>query len=214
MKPVIKICGMRDTENIIAAAGLKPDIMGFIFHPGSPRFAGKLLNPEIVANLPSGIRKAGVFVNAAYDEITETAGKFSLSMAQLHGNETPDLCRRIKDSGTVVIKAFNIAENISFSLCKDYIACTDYFIFDSMTINHGGSGQKFEWKLLNRYEAGHPFILSGGISPSDTYNILGIRNPALYGIDLNSRFEIKPGLKDIQKLEKFINELRLKNKLI
>ena len=210
MKPFIKICGMRDTENILSAAGLKPDIMGFIFHPGSPRFAGKLLNPEIVANLPSGIRKAGVFVNVEYDEINETAGKFSLSMAQLHGNETPELCRRIKDSGIEVIKAFNIVENMSFSLCRDYIACTDYFLFDTMTINHGGSGQKFDWKLLNRYEAGHPFILSGGISPADTDNISVIANPAFYGLDLNSRFEIEPGLKDIDKLKEFINELRNK----
>ena len=165
MKPVIKICGMRETENIIAAAELKPDIMGFIFYPGSPRFAGELLNPEIVANLPADIRKTGVFVNADFDEITETVAKYSLDIVQLHGDETPELCRRIKDTGIEVIKAFNIRENMSFSFCNDYIACTDYFLFDTMTINHGGSGQKFDWKLLDRYEAGHPFFLSGGISP-------------------------------------------------
>ncbi len=210
MKPVIKICGMRDAVNIIAAAELKPDIMGFIFYSGSPRFAGECLKPEIVASLPSGIRKAGVFVNAEYEEITETAGRFSLNMAQLHGNETPELCRRIKDSGISVIRAFNISDSMNFEKCKEFSGSADYFLFDAMTANHGGSGQKFDWKLLERFETGIPFFLSGGISPSDTNNILGISNPALYGIDLNSRFEIKPGLKDIKKLEKFINEIRLK----
>ena len=210
MKPVIKICGMRDAENIIAAAELKPDIMGFIFYPGSPRFAGKLLNPEIVADLPSGIRKAGVFVNAEYEEISKTAGKFSLSMVQLHGNETPELCCRIKDSGIEVIKAFNIRDSMSFSMCKDFIESADYFLFDTSTVNHGGSGQKFDWKLLDRFKSWNPFFLSGGISPSDSSHILRISNSALYGIDLNSRFEIKPGLKDIQKLKGFINELRNK----
>jgi phosphoribosylanthranilate isomerase len=201
---------MRETDNIVAAAELKPDIMGFIFYPGSPRFAGELLNPEIVSNLPAFISRAGVFVNAEFNEIAETIAKYSLNVVQLHGDESPELCCRIKDTCIQVIKAFNIGENMSFSFCNDYIACTDYFLFDTMTINHGGSGQKFDWKLLERYEAGHPFILSGGISPTDIENIAGVTNPAFYGLDLNSRFEIEPGLKDIEKLKKFITELRNK----
>ena len=113
-----------------------------------------------------------------------------------------------------VIKAFNIEEKYDFIMCTDYIACTDYFLFDTMTINYGGSGQKFNWKLLENYDRGHPFILSGGIGPPDADNISGITNPSFYGIDLNSRFEIQPGLKDIEKLKKFINELRNKYKLL
>jgi phosphoribosylanthranilate isomerase len=214
MTPAIKICGLRETGNIKAAAELLPDFMGFIFYPGSGRFAGEMLNPEIVANLPAGIRKTGVFVNADLDEITETISKYSLNAVQLHGDEPPELCRIIRDTGIAVIKAFRIGENTSFSFCNDYIACTDYFLFDTMTINYGGSGQKFDWKLLERYEAGHPFILSGGISTMDIDNIAGITNPSFYGLDLNSRFEIEPGLKDIEELKKFINELRNKYKLL
>jgi len=214
MTPAIKICGMRESRNITAAAELMPDLMGFIFYSVSGRFAGDMLNPEIVANLPSCIRKTGVFVNPDFDEISNTVAKYSLNVVQLHGDESPALCSLIKDTGIQVIKAFNIGENMSFSSCMDYIACTDYFLFDAMTLNHGGSGQKFDWKLLDRYEAGHPFILSGGISPEDMENIAGITNPAFYGIDLNSRFEIKPGLKDIERLKKFIDELRYKYKLL
>jgi phosphoribosylanthranilate isomerase len=214
MTPAIKICGMRETVNIKAAAELMPDLMGFIFYSGSGRFAGEMLNPEMVAKLPSGIRKTGVFVNADFNEIRDTVTKYSLNVVQLHGDESPALCSLIKDTGTQVIKAFSIGKNMSFSSCRDYIACTDYFLFDTMTINHGGSGQKFDWKLLDRYDAGQPFILSGGISPTDIDDIAGITNPSFYGLDLNSRFELEPGVKDIEKLKKFINELRNKYKIL
>jgi phosphoribosylanthranilate isomerase len=214
MTPAIKICGMREPGNITAVAELMPDLIGFIFYSGSRRFTGEMLNPEIIANLPARIRKTGVFVDADFIEIRDTVAKYSLDVVQLHGNEAPELCHLIKDTGIDVIKAFNIGENISFSFCNDYISCTDYFLFDTMTLKHGGSGQKFDWKLLERYETGHPFILSGGISPTDIDNIAGITNPSFYGIDLNSRFEIEPGLKDIEELRKFINELRNKYKLL
>jgi len=214
MTPAIKICGMRESGNITAAAELMPDLMGFIFYPGSRRFAGEMLKPEIVSNLPAGIRKAGVFVDADFNEIRDTVAKYSLNVVQLHGDEPPELCHMIKDTGIQVIKAFNIRESMDFSMCLYYIACTDYFLFDTMTIYHGGSGQKFDWKLLDRYEAGHPFILSGGIGPTDIDNIAGITNPAFYGLDLNSRFEIEPGLKDIKKLKKFTNVLRNKYKIL
>lgn len=213
MNLTIKICGMRESENIMAAAELKPDFLGFIFHPGSPRFAGDLLNPEVLSSLPSDIRKAGIFVDAEFNEITETVGKYSLNAVQLHGDEPPELCRRLKDTGVQVIKVFNIRESLSLTKHQDFISCTDYFLFYTMTVNYGGSGKKFNWKLLSGYDPVHPFFLSGGISPLDTDNIAGIVNSSFYGIDLNSRFEIKPGLKDIEKLKKFINELRHKLKL-
>jgi phosphoribosylanthranilate isomerase len=214
MTPAIKICGMRETVNIKAAAELMPDLMGFIFYSGSGRFAGEMLNPEMVAKLPSAIRKTGVFVNADFNEIRDTVTKYSLNVVQLHGDESPALCTLIKDTGTQVIKAFSIGENMSFTSCRDYISCTDYFLFDTMTINHGGSGQKFDWQLLDRYDAGQPFILSGGISPTDIDDIAGITNPSFYGLDLNSRFELEPGVKDIEKLKIFINELRNKYKIL
>ena len=212
MNAVIKICGMREPENILAVAELSPDFMGFIFYPGSPRFAGELLKPEILAELAPEIRKTGVFVNEGLSGIIHTVKKYSLDAVQLHGEEPPELCRQIRDMGVQVIKAFRIREISSFTLCSDFINSTDYFLFDTMTINHGGSGQKFDWKLLDSFDPGHPFFLSGGISPTDIDGISRINNSSFYGIDLNSRFEIGPGLKDPEKLKNFTEELRLKHK--
>jgi phosphoribosylanthranilate isomerase len=208
MSTAIKICGMRDPENILAAAELKPDFLGFIFYPESPRYAGNKLKPEILLRLHSSIKKTGVFVNSDINLILDTVSKFSLDAVQLHGNESPELCSGLKDAGLQVIKAFNTGETIERKMYDDFIECTDYFLFDSKTVNFGGSGQKFDWSLLERNDPGHPFILSGGIGPSDSGRISLIKNNSFHGVDLNSRFEIEPGLKDIEKLKKFINELR------
>jgi phosphoribosylanthranilate isomerase len=210
MNPVIKICGMRESANIQEAAELKPDILGFIFYPESPRFAGEKLDPRILASLPRSVRKAGVFVNSDFNEIQNLIEMYSLDIVQLHGEESPELCRRIKNTGIQVIKSFNIQEKIDFKICTEFIGNTDYFLFDTKTIKFGGSGQKFNWKLLENYEHAHPFFLSGGISSLDTDKLAGITNPSFHGIDLNSRFEIQPGIKDIEKLKIFINGLRHK----
>jgi phosphoribosylanthranilate isomerase len=208
MSLLIKICGMLEPENIMAVAELRPDFMGFIFYPDSPRFAGEMLNPEILAALPGNIRKTGVFVNAEFNDIKAKAGKYSLNVVQLHGDESPELCRRLKKNGMQVIKVFNINERMSFAECSNFTDCTDYFLFDTMTARRGGSGQKFDWKLIEKYDSGHPFFLSGGIGPMDADQINRITNPFFQGIDINSRFEIRPGYKDTEKLKKFINELR------
>lgn len=212
MSLMIKICGMREPENILEIAELKPDLMGFIFYQGSPRFADEILDPEIIAKFAPQIRKAGVFVNADFEEITGTIRKYSLDIVQLHGNERPELCRRLRETGIQVIKAFNIKENIGFKLCSEFILWTNYFLFDTLTSDYGGSGNKFDWKILEKYDLGHPFFLSGGITPGDVNNILEITNPAFYGIDLNSRFEVKPGLKDIETLKKFLSDIRFNHK--
>lgn len=207
----IKICGMREPGNILEAAELKPDLMGFIFYYGSPRDAAGILNHELCTILPPDIRKTGVFVNADYEVITGIVGKFSLDVVQLHGNETPELCRKLSDEGIGVIKSFSINENSDFKLCTEFIPYTDYFLFDTQTSEYGGSGNKFDWKILDYYDHGHPFFLSGGINGNDVKNILEFNNPAFYGIDINSRFEIEPGLKDINALKKFISDIRLNN---
>jgi phosphoribosylanthranilate isomerase len=208
MKLTIKICGMLNAGNIMAAAELKPDIMGFIFYQKSPRFAGELLNPATLSLLPDGISKAGVFVNADYTAISETVQKYSLNIVQLHGTESPELCSNLKENGMLVIKAFNINVATRFRLFSQYIGCTDYFLFDTTTNDYGGSGQKFDWKILYSYDLAHPFFLSGGIGPGDALIIKGIDNPSFHGVDLNSRFETEPGLKNTEKLKEFINELR------
>ena len=207
----VKICGMREPENILAVAELRPELLGFIFYHDSPRYAAEFLNPEILSKLLPYITKAGVFVDADFEEITETVRKYSLDMVQLHGNETPEVCHRLRDAGIEVIKAFNMNESSDFKMCSQYITCTNYFLFDALTTFYGGSGHKFDWRILDSYNSGHPFFLSGGITQHDAGNILKITNSSFIGVDLNSRFEIKPGLKDIEKLKKFISELRINN---
>lgn len=208
MNPLIKICGMREAGNILAAAELRPDIMGFIFYPGSHRYAGEMLNPGILLSLPHDIRKAGVFVNAGYHDIKEIVRMYSLDMVQLHGTEKPDLCCRLKDDGIEVIKAFNLKDKEGFLPCSAFKGCTDYFLFDAVTSGFGGSGNKFNWEILGSYDLGQPFFLSGGIAPSDSAEIRSIDNASFYAVDLNSRFEIKPGVKDTDKLKRFIEEIR------
>ena len=210
MSLVIKICGMCEPENMLEVANLKPDLMGFIFYPASPRYADKILNPEIFTKFPAGIRKVGVFVNAGFDEITESIHKYSLDLVQLHGDESPETCRRLSEADINVIKSFNIKDSTNLKLCAKYIPYTDYFLFDASTSKYGGSGCKFDWKSLDKYNLGQPFFLSGGIAPGDVNKIMEIINPAFYGIDLNSRFEVKPGLKDIKILNKFVCDIRSK----
>jgi len=205
----IKICGMREKENIRKVAELNPDMLGFIFYPSSPRYAGNI-DPAVLIDLPRGIIKTGVFVNSSFDQIIETVTKFSLGMVQLHGNETPELCFRIKETGIPVIKAFGIGNDFNFNECSKYISCTEYFLFDTSAGRYGGSGEKFDWEMLNKYIFQHPFILSGGIGPGDTDNIASIKNNEFRGIDINSRFEIEPGEKDVILIRNFISELRHK----
>jgi phosphoribosylanthranilate isomerase len=132
----------------------------------------------------------------------------------LHGDETPDLCRELKGSGIRVIKAFSTGTGNDLEKCHRYISCTDFFLFDTRSEEHGGSGKKFNWEILNDYKLKHPFFLSGGIGPEDADEILSIQNPWFYGIDLNSRFEIEPGFKDIWKLKNFLRELKTKEQNI
>ena len=208
MKLKIKICGMRDADNIAEAAALDPDLMGFIFYPSSPRYAGLTLNAETLYKISPSIIKTGVFVNEDFNPIIRSVEQFYLDYVQLHGNETPDLCFRLRETGIRVIKTFSISAKHNFKDCSDFIACTDYFLFDTSTSGFGGSGNKFNWKELNNYNFDHPFFLSGGVSPNDFNNLHEICNPSFYGIDLNSRFETKPGLKDIAILNNFISEIR------
>lgn len=210
MRLKIKICGMREPGNITEVAALNPDLMGFIFYPSSPRYAGLTLNAETMHKISPEIIKTGVFVNEDFNAIILAVGKFYLDCVQLHGNETPDLCFRLREKGIRVIKTFSISAKHNFNNCSDFISCTDYFLFDTSGSGFGGSGNKFNWKELKNYDLDHPFFLSGGISQNDYENLLEIENPTFYGIDLNSRFEVKAGLKETAILRKFISEIRQK----
>ncbi|MCB9449056.1 MAG: phosphoribosylanthranilate isomerase [Flavobacteriales bacterium] len=204
----IKVCGMRDANNIRKVAELGIYFMGFIFYPKSPRYAGDILEPSVVQSLPSSIRRVGVFVNAKQEDIIRTADSYHLDAVQLHGTESPEFCRAMKLQGLLVLKAFGIAEVFDFEELADYITHVDYFLFDTASVSHGGSGKKFTWDLLKDYHLRVPFLLSGGIGPEDTEAIRSVSHHALMGVDLNSKFETEPGMKDEQRLESFLQQLK------
>lgn len=195
---------MKYPDNIRDLALLPIDFMGIIFYNKSPRFIGE---SDVMEIIPANIRRVGVFVNAEIHYIVQMTGRYNLDIIQLHGNESPDFCKELNKS-TPVIKAFSIANSSDFEQTKQYEDIVNYFLFDTKTPQYGGSGQKFDWNILNEYKGNTPFFLSGGISIDDIHRIKEIKHPQLYGLDLNSRFETEPGLKDIQLLKQFIKELK------
>ncbi|MDE6642574.1 MAG: phosphoribosylanthranilate isomerase [Muribaculaceae bacterium] len=207
---IIKICGMRYPENIDEITPLMPMMMGFIFYPGSPRDATGL-DESVVKNLPAYIRPVAVTVNKTYDEIIYLCEKYGFKIVQLHGDETPELCQRLKDAGLVVFKAIAVGDSFDRSLLDRYQKSVDLFLFDTKSDKRGGSGKKFSWNLLDSYDLDVPYLLSGGISPDDAEAVIDAVRPGMAGIDINSRFEDTPGHKDLEKLIKFIVKLRTYN---
>lgn len=202
----IKICGMRDKDNIMQILSLKPDFIGFIFYEKSPRFVNSLHDFSEI-QFDSKVKKTGVFVNANEQEIMQKVKMYDLQAVQLHGNESPLLCEILKDNGLIVIKAIQIHSQEDFEEIDAYSSYIDYFLFDTKTKLYGGSGEKFNWSVLKEYKLETPFFLSGGIDIDDTYNIKQFNHPKLIGIDLNSKFELSPGVKDYNKLQKFIKQI-------
>ncbi len=196
----IKVCGLRDKENIKAVAALAPDYMGFIFYGLTPRFAGDM-PVENLDGIPSTLIKTGVFVNETAENIKAAIDKYKFSAIQLHGSEGPDLCALFKGQ-VKVIKAFGLSEDFDFEQLYAYADHVDFFLFDTKTKIHGGSGESFDWSILDKYELDIPFFLSGGLSLDNLDEVKHISHPQFYGVDLNSRFETAPAMKDIDKLEK------------
>lgn len=204
----IKVCGMLQADNIRDLAELKPDFMGFIFYPGSPRYVPEILNAEKILQLPKSIIRTGVFVNSPMPEILNHAKTYDLTALQLHGDESPAFCEELLHLGFVVIKAFRVDESFNFKQLQPYEMSCDYFLFDTKTAAYGGSGKKFDWKILEAYNSDKPVFLSGGIGPEDDTAIKKLKNINIYALDLNSRFELEPGKKDIQKLKRFMDSIR------
>ena len=198
---------MKHPENIRAVAALQPDFMGFVFYPKSPRFA-EPLDSDTLKVLPKSIKKIGVFVNEDLENILTIATKYKLDGVQLHGTELESMCKELYKSGFIVIKAFPIAEAYNFKVTKKYEGTCNYFLFDTKTDAYGGSGVKFNWGMLDEYVGETPFMLSGGIAADDAEAILKIEHPKLAGIDLNSKFEVSPGLKNVELLRGFLKEIR------
>lgn len=206
---LIKVCGMRNPENIEQVAKLKPNLMGFIFYPKSKRYIDKI-DPTMINNkLFEKIKKTGVFVNALIGEVFLGVDTYQLDYIQLHGNEAPEYCEEIKSMNMPVIKAFNLDEAFDFSILKDYQPFVEYFLFDTKADNlPGGSGKQFNWGILEKYQLDKPFLLSGGIGPDDAEKVAEVKHPQLAGIDINSKFETEPAMKDVEKVKIFINEIR------
>ena len=201
---LIKVCGLRDNFQDVTA--LNPDFAGMIFYEKSPRFVGKN-DSEILKQKILGVKKVGVFVNASENYIFDSVLKYNLDFVQLHGGETVDFCEKIRQK-VPVIKAFGILSEEDLVAAQNYAQTVDYLLFDTKTKGYGGSGQKFDWKMLGNIVFKKKFFLSGGISLEDLAEIKALKINDLAGVDLNSRFELSPAKKDIEKLQQAINFLR------
>lgn len=210
---LIKVCGMREPENIRQVAALGIDWMGFIFYEKSPRAvrmdsAVDLEEIKRAAARVAPTRRVGVFVNASPEYMLEMAAAFQLDYLQLHGDESPELCHTLQKRGYAVIKAISVATMADLERTKAYEGRVGYFLFDTKCKEYGGSGKQFDWSVLAAYQGEIPFLLSGGIHPESTEAIRQFQHPRFAGIDLNSGFETAPGLKDVAKLNSFIKQLK------
>lgn len=199
---IIKVCGMCEEQNISDLEKLDIDWMGMIFWSGSKRYVSR---PP--SRLPQRVKKVGVFVDASLDDIRQHVNDYQLDIIQLHGHETPAFLEVLKP--LTLIKAFNIADTSDLQNTKVYEGIADYFLFDTKGKIVGGNGEKFDWTVLTAYEGATPFLLSGGIGPGDAQKVKQFHHQKCIGIDLNSRFESAPGLKDIDQLQTFIKQIRL-----
>ena len=205
----IKVCGLKDPENIKAVAALAPDYMGFIFYGPSPRYVDELQSGVLDA-IPHTINKTAVFVNESAETINKLIDRFNFDFIQLHGDEKPVFCNSFRDKA-IVIKAFGINDDFDFEQLKAYKKKVDLFLFDTKTESRGGSGKTFNWDVLDNYELDIPFFLSGGLSLDNLDEVKTINHPQFYGVDLNSKFETAPGLKDLKKLGKAFEIIRETN---
>ena len=221
IKNIVKVCGLRDSENIRQVATLGVDWIGMIFWEKSPRnvtmipsHAGIIpdrasLSPLATNNSPL---KVGVFVDEMAQNIITRVVNFQLDLIQLHGHETPTLIRNLRRTladirPVKVIKAISVSSRDDIAAYKDYADCVDYFLFDTKCPSVGGSGQQFDWSVLDAYDGEVPFLLSGGIGPDDAERVRNFHHPKCIGIDLNSKFETEPAMKDVAAIGKFLNEL-------
>jgi phosphoribosylanthranilate isomerase len=199
---------MKNPENIACLAKLNPDYLGLIFYQASKRFVS---NPDtlVLNSLPSSIKLTGVFVDENLEEVLKLAQKYNLSAIQLHGSESVAYCQHLKNElsksmpskNMELLKAFGLATSFDFGLLKPFNDTVDYFLFDTKTTEYGGSGLTFDWRILEGYSEEKPFFLSGGLSPENIQEVLNLDLKHLFGLDLNSKFEIEPGLKDLESIK-------------
>ena len=204
----IKVCGMRDESNIRELVEIHPDYIGFIFYRGSKRFIGENFNLRILDYIPESICKVGVFVNAGKNNILEKSKLFGLKLIQLHGGEPVELCRELINAGISVIKVFSVNEEFDFNTINPFKPYCKFFMFDTECNTFGGSSKKFNWDILRKYDNERPVFLSGGIGDEDAGLIKELDYLNIHAVDINSRFEKEPGIKDILKIGQFIKKLK------
>lgn len=210
---IIKVCGMRDPDNIRTVEGLNLDWMGFIFYPGSKRYVAD--SETIIQSIRQcKKKKVGVFVNTESPDILEKAALYQLDILQLHGEESPAQCSFLRDRHFQIMKAFSIGTKEDLANVSIYEEVVDYFLFDTKCDGYGGSGKQFDWSVLDTYSGNTPFLLSGGISPDSVADLMRFEHPQMLGLDVNSGFEIAPALKDTKKLQVFIDKLKNRNTII
>lgn len=214
----IKVCGLRRPDNIAAIAQLPVDFLGLIFYPQSPRYAASEALAKWIEQQKaqmSGISLVGVFVNAEIEEVLNAVHDYHLDFVQLHGDESPDYCRELDAFRSLssmrtatLIKAFRVDEHFDFDAVAPYAAWCRFALFDARGTQYGGTGASFDWNLLRKYQGPLPFFLSGGISENDAETLRALKHPFLAGVDINSRFETEPGIKDAAQIARFINMLK------
>ena len=245
---IIKVCGMRDADNIRAVSQLGVDMMGFIFYPKSPRYVQMLssqagiipdyseerlknLSPltgdekvsdgeenandaasDLQQKLPA---RVGVFVDDMPQNIVTRVYNYNLDYIQLHGNEPRETIENLRATldpdikpGIKIIKAISVSTANDIQKYKEYVGAVDLFLFDTKCKTVGGSGEQFDWQVLEHYDGDTPFLLSGGIGPDDAERVKSFHHPQCIGIDLNSKFEIEPALKDVEKLKEFLGKVK------
>lgn len=206
----IKVCGITELKQLQQLDGLDVDFAGLIFYKDSPRYAGDKLSGKDLKNADFDLKKVGVFVNPEMIDVLDAIDEYGLEVVQLHGDESPEMCEDLSTE-VEVIKAFRISgdEDID-ELVAPYDAVCDYYLFDTGGLQEsiGGTGKQFDWSILSKAQIEKPFFLSGGIGPEDADKLKKFRHPDFYAVDINSKFEKEPGVKDMAKLLQFKQSLK------
>jgi len=209
----VKVCGITMPSQLEAFEEMGVDLAGFIFYPRSPRYMGNKIPADYIRKFKGRIARVGVFVNMPYEELMKTVEDYRLDMVQLHGDEIPRYCEQVANHITV-IKAFRLTDNDPIDwMARSYDEACDMYMFDTLGAGYGGTGKKFDWNVLKNSTIDKLFFLSGGIEPGDIEKLQDFARETIarkmFAVDINSRFETSPGVKDVEKVRTFVTSLKV-----
>jgi phosphoribosylanthranilate isomerase len=204
----IKVCGMKYEDNLKALSALSPDYMGFIFYERSKRFVGENFDEKILDLINPYIIRTGVFVNHTEEYILKKAERYKLNVIQLHGDESPELCESLRKKGFQIVKVFQTDKKFDFKTTTPFNEVADYFLFDTKSENYCLNFNSFDWSIFKKYDNKKPIFLSGGIGPESIEEIKKLDGLNIHALDINSKFEISPAIKDVKKITEFISQVR------